>query len=71
MLIVNLEKYSDFDMPVTVSTWMSQDYDSLIQTGLTSSRFENDREVEKAERELKSLGFKKMKVAVIRVGGNL
>jgi hypothetical protein len=50
---------------------MSQDFDSLIQTGLTSSQFENDREVVKAERELKSLGFKKMKVAVIRVGGNL
>lgn len=71
MLIVNVEKYSDFSIPVTISTWMSHDYNSLSQTGLSNAQFDNDREVKNAERELRNLGFKKIKAAVITVGGNL
>lgn len=71
MLIVNLEQYSDFDMPVTVSTWVSDEYNSLAETGLQSAAFQNDRDVKSAEEQLRRFGFKKAKVGTLTIGGNL
>lgn len=71
MLIVNIEKYSDFDMPVTVCTMVSDVYRSLKQTGLDSNMFSNDRDVGNAVKKLKELGFVKVKADIVRIGGNL
>lgn len=71
MLIINLQQYGDFDMPVTVSTWVSDNFESFKDTGLDNSLFENDRDCSNAERVLKKLGFKKAKVGTLTIGGNL
>ena len=71
MLIVNLEQYGDFDIPVTVSTWVSEHFENFKDTGLDNSLFKNDRDCLNAERVLKKLGFKKAKVGTVTIGGNL
>jgi len=71
MLVVALhDEYGDFDIPVLNSVWISSEFDSLTQTGLSSDTFDYSG-IDYAIRELRRLGFKNTKITNVTVGGGL
>jgi len=68
MLVVALHEYGDFDMPILNSVWTSSEFDSLTQTGLSSDTFDYS-DINNAIKQLRKLGFKNTKIAIVTVGG--
>lgn len=65
MLTVAVETYGDFDVPILDSIFISEDFNSISETGLSKSYFDPNNDTEPLKKELKKLGFKEQKFKTI------
>lgn len=69
MVIVEVQYYGDFDVLQTKSVWVHHSLTSFSKKSLTVD-VDHDRYGEGTERELKQLGFSKIKTVEIPCGGD-
>jgi hypothetical protein len=75
MIVFNVNRYSDFDIPVTVLTMVAPAGTSNAMASMLAKEaqtlFSDTDDADKAQKYLESWGFKAVKTYDVTIGGNL
>lgn len=71
MVIIELQKYADFDVPCTDSVWVNSELNSVPPELSNREAFSNDSTLDNAIKALKAYDFQQVKTLSVLVGGNL